>query len=216
MYSRLDRDVSCVVEQVTNLADDLAMERNLHQKAIESLEQKTREVEQQAEMLQQMEEASAAAHQANLELSRRMEEMNRLAEEEKLRRAQEVDVPAPPEPLAVPPPAVVPGVGDTEELKKELEKLTKMNDMKAKQLEAVQERVRIRSTGRSRIGVLSVHKYDAVQCVAAIVVRQGAAEFPQPLPYAKSMLWLEGVSARRRYGLRIIRYMCKRYSADAL
>ncbi|CAM9293419.1 unnamed protein product [Scytosiphon promiscuus] len=135
-------------QRVTNLADDLAMERSMHEKATKSLEQKTREVEQQSLRLREMEEASAAAHQANLELSGRMEEMNRLSQEQEQQRAEEAAAAAAAA-AAVEPGARNGGGGDevqNKELQEEVDKLTRIVEMKAKQLQAVQERASKTST----------------------------------------------------------------------
>eukprot|EP00752_Nemacystus_decipiens_P011948 g10594.t1 len=132
-------------QRIEELADDLAVEKRNHEAARQSLEAKTheaevarrsledqsaslhaktREVEQHSLRLAEMERASAIAHEQNLELSRRIQELNRLADEQEAAAAapQEED-----------------GEGGGER-RKEVEKLQQAVEMKTRQLEAVKER----------------------------------------------------------------------------
>ena len=95
-------------------------------------------MERHSVRLAEMERASTAAHQQNLELSRRIQELNRLADEQEAASASASatagDGPAAPREGGE-------GEGD-DERRKELEKLQQAVEMKTHQLEAVKERVR--------------------------------------------------------------------------
>lgn len=189
-------------EQIRELADDLAVERRDHQAARQSLEaktheaenarrsleeqsaslqEKTREVERHSHRLAELEHASAAVHEENLELSRRIQEMGRLADEQQA--------------AAGGGPAESPageGEGEGEGLagdrRKELEKLQQAVDMKTRQLEAVKERVRApRRAGVSVVllGVFFFSLFDRVVwvCVVDIFTYYSACDFSRARYY---------------------------------
>ncbi|CAM9444244.1 unnamed protein product [Ectocarpus fasciculatus] len=151
------RDVDVTVENISSdsaetdmkivhLADDLAIEKRSHQAAIEN-------IERQSQRLAELEKASTEKHQENMELCGRLEEINNLAGEQE-QRLQETTAAAAVAAAAVAAAeetaaAAEKRVEDAEAalaaqggdgVQKELDKLRQMAEMKAKQLEAVQER----------------------------------------------------------------------------
>ena len=146
-------------KQIEELANDLAIEKRNREAARQSLESKTqeaevarrilegqsaslqekiREVERHSVRLAEIDRAFAAAHQQRLELSRRIQESNRLADEQEAAStsasATAGDGPAAPREKGE-------GEGD-DEPREELEKLQQVFEKKTRQLEAVKERVR--------------------------------------------------------------------------
>lgn len=144
--------------QIAELLDDLTMEQKAHNDARLRLEEKTREVEQSAFRLAELEQISNAQHQENLRLAEQIREMNGVAhmQEERLQQAL-----AAAEAAVVAPAPEVSGagrdvgsgaVGSSDgggegSAQKELEMLKKMLEMKTHRLAAVEERVRARVKG---------------------------------------------------------------------
>ncbi|CAN0454581.1 unnamed protein product [Ectocarpus sp. 12 AP-2014] len=151
------RDVDVTVENISSdsaetdmkivhLADDLAIEKRSHQAAIEN-------IERQSQRLTELEKVSTEKHEENMMLSGRLEEINHLAgqQEQRLQEARvaaaeaaaaaaaaEETAAAAEKRVEAAEAALAAQGGDG--LEKELEKLRQGAEMKAKQLEAVQER----------------------------------------------------------------------------
>lgn len=143
VFPRLRRPHSIPTgRQIAHLVDDLAAEKRSHKAARESLEialraveaqsvclqEKDQEAEQHSMRLAELDQASAAVQDENLELLRRIQEMNnRLAEEQKAAA------------VAAESPEGEAGGGG---LRKELKKLQQAVEMNACLLEAVKRQVR--------------------------------------------------------------------------
>ena len=69
------------------LADELQNERENHERARHSLEDKAKKVEEQAAELSKLQHASNRAHRDNLELSARIQELNLQAKEQETEMA---------------------------------------------------------------------------------------------------------------------------------
>ena len=78
------------LSQVANLAEDLRNERANHENLRRSLEQAMRDIEERTALLAEAEQESQANHEKNLELTRTIQEMTSVAEEQRVQWQQQL------------------------------------------------------------------------------------------------------------------------------
>eukprot|EP00904_Undaria_pinnatifida_P013233 jgi/Undpi1/903/HiC_scaffold_10.g04367.m1 len=77
-------------QNVANLAEDLRNERANHENLRRSLEQAMRDIEERTALLAEAEQESQANHEKNLELTRTIQEMTSVAEEQRVQWQQQL------------------------------------------------------------------------------------------------------------------------------